>query len=401
MQSAQIVLKPIHPFPARMAAEIAFQELKPKDNRLRVLDPMAGSGTTLAVAVRHGHHAVGFDTDPLAVLMASVWCAKVDPKTIQDKASVVLKRATAIADEISLRLAYPRGCTDSESKRFLRYWFDSANRRKLYALSETIRRLRNEEVKTVLWCAFSRMIIKKSGGVSLAMDVPHSRPHKVTSKSKADAFLVFEDAVRQLLRALNNSSPIKGKVRMRIGDARQLPLRRNSIDLVITSPPYLNAIDYMRGHKLSLVWMGYSIPQLRGIRGSNVGCERSRYSIDDETITTLKTHICSHKHLPSRLTGMIHTYLEDLHSIISEIERVLAPGGKVVFVVGNSNFQGIFIRNSLAVRHLAEQCGLKLVKSTRRNIPANRRYMPPPSKGATGIRNRMKTEALMTFVKTE
>jgi tRNA G10 N-methylase Trm11 len=50
---------PIHPFPARMAPGIALDALAEADTPLRVLDPMAGSGTVLAVARSKGHHAVG------------------------------------------------------------------------------------------------------------------------------------------------------------------------------------------------------------------------------------------------------------------------------------------------------------------------------------------------------
>ncbi len=45
--------------------------------------------------------------------------------------------------------------------------------------------------------------------------------------------------------------------------------------MIITSPPYLNAIDYLRGHKLSLVWMGQSIARVRNIRSTNIGTEKS------------------------------------------------------------------------------------------------------------------------------
>src|ERR1700730_15819441 len=64
---------PIHPFPARMAPGIALDALGDRATALRVLDPMAGSGTVLAVARARGHHAIGVDVDPLAVLLARVW----------------------------------------------------------------------------------------------------------------------------------------------------------------------------------------------------------------------------------------------------------------------------------------------------------------------------------------
>ncbi len=84
---------PIHPFPASMAPGIAFEALGDSKTSLRVLDPMAGSGTVLAVARSTGHRAFGFDLDPLAVLMAGVWTRTIDPQTVIDKAAEVLSRA--------------------------------------------------------------------------------------------------------------------------------------------------------------------------------------------------------------------------------------------------------------------------------------------------------------------
>ena len=66
-------LSPIHPFPARMAPEIVFHQLRGMASDALVLDPMAGSGTVLRAAAELGHRAIGFDLDPLAVLMARVW----------------------------------------------------------------------------------------------------------------------------------------------------------------------------------------------------------------------------------------------------------------------------------------------------------------------------------------
>src|SRR5688500_10944186 len=84
---------PIHPFPARMAPGIALEALGENAQRQRILDPMAGSGTVLAVARSKGHHAIGFDLDPLAVLLAGVWTRTVDAMAVRDKAEEVLQRA--------------------------------------------------------------------------------------------------------------------------------------------------------------------------------------------------------------------------------------------------------------------------------------------------------------------
>src|SRR5216683_7020052 len=87
---------PIHPFPARMAPGIALEALGDSRTTLRVLDPMAGSGTVLSVARAKGHRAFGVDLDPLAVLLAGVWTRTVNVERVKDKAAEVLDRAKMV-----------------------------------------------------------------------------------------------------------------------------------------------------------------------------------------------------------------------------------------------------------------------------------------------------------------
>src|SRR5258706_15114445 len=119
---------PIHPFPARMAPGIALEALGDAKPPLRVLDPMAGSGTVLAVARANGHRAYGIDLDPLAVLLAGVWTRTVDPERAADKAAEVLDRAKAVFGSLPSRSAYPAG-SDDETRKFIRFWFDDYARR--------------------------------------------------------------------------------------------------------------------------------------------------------------------------------------------------------------------------------------------------------------------------------
>src|SRR5438876_7714666 len=121
---------PIHPFPARMAPGIALEALGESKTPLRVLDPMTGSGTVLAVARVKGHRAFGVDLDPLAVLLAGVWTRTVDPERVNDKAAKVLARAKATFGQLRSGLAYPRG-SDNETRKFILYWFDDYSRRQL------------------------------------------------------------------------------------------------------------------------------------------------------------------------------------------------------------------------------------------------------------------------------
>ena len=272
-------IRPVHPFPARMAPSIVWDALPKVGDPLNILDPMAGSGTTLVCARSMGHCAIGCDTDPLALLIARAWCADFKPETLKFRAELVLERAIILSRKLTSKKSYPKN-TDDETRRFIDFWFDPENRRELSALAICISRVRSQTERTLLWCAFSRTIITKTSGVSLAMDVSHSRPHKVYDVAPVKPFDSFLKAVSRVASNCPftdnaNDAPLAD---IRYGDARAIPLKPASVDIVITSPPYLNAIDYLRGHKLSLVWMGHSISKIRLLRSNNIGTEISKES---------------------------------------------------------------------------------------------------------------------------
>jgi len=393
---------PIHPFPARMAPGIALQALG--DQRpLSVLDPMAGSGTVLAVARAKGHHAYGFDLDPLAVLLAGVWTRTVDPARVVDKAEQVLSRARARIQQLSTAQAYPAD-SDEETRSFIRYWFDDYVRRQLAALAYSIGRTHEVAVREVLWSAFSRLIITKQAGASLAMDLSHSRPHKKFSRAPIKPFNRFADAVDLVVSNCpqTNTGPVGPVAVARQGDARKLKIATTSIDLVLTSPPYLNAIDYLRCSKFSLVWMGHTVSELRRIRAQSVGTEASsQQALDAAWVQALIRQLRIKPRLSARDHALLSTYAWDMGHAMGEVSRVLKRGGRAVYVVGDSTIRGTFIRNSAIIAAVALRNGLSLESRRSRTLPANRRYLPPPAQdGAKFMLNgRMRREVIVEFTK--
>lgn len=395
---------PIHPFPARMAPGIALEALGKDKARLRVLDPMAGSGTVLAVARANGHRAIGVDLDPLAVLLAGVWTRTVDADEVNDKAAEVLDRAKAAFRGLSTGRAYPAG-SNSETREFIRYWFDDYARRQLAALSAAVARVRDEATRDALWCGFSRLIITKSAGASLAMDLSHSRPHKAFDRAPVKPFNRFRSAVQTVV----SNCPQRGRdavgplASAKHGDARKLDIESGSIDLVLTSPPYLNAIDYMRCSKFSLVWMGYNVDRLREIRGDSIGAEAaSEKAMETPWVRALIKQLGLGKKLSTRDHGVVARYVLDMGGALAEVSRVLKEGGRAVYVVGDSTVRGTFIRNSEIVKAVAEHHGLVLHERRSRALPANRRYLPPPTKGGgpASMQGRMRREVVLAFTKS-
>jgi len=386
-----------------MAPGIALDALGESETPLKVLDPMAGSGTVIAVARANGHKAFGVDLDPLAVLLASVWTRTIDAQVVNTKAAEVLGRAKEISKFLPARFGYPAS-SDDETRKFIRYWFDENSRRQLAALSVAIERVHNLTTKEALWCGFSRLIITKQAGASLAMDLSHSRPHRAFLRAPVKPFDRFLLAVQSVV----SNCPQVGTKRVgpetvvKRGNAKKLDLQDNSIDLVLTSPPYLNAIDYMRCSKFSLVWMGYNIGELRQLRAVSIGTEAAfEEAMESPWVRHVINALRLKPMLPSRQHALLATYVWDMGRAISEASRVLRTKGRAVYVVGDSTIRGTFVRNSTIVSAAAENHGLVLRSRHARALPSNRRYLPPPNRESptAKMNSRMRREIVLSFEK--
>ena len=395
-------VKPIHPFPARMAPELVLDRLGQIPKNSRVLDPMAGSGAVLRQAIEMGHEAVGFDLDPLAVLMARVWTTPISEDSLQVWVDRVLGEAQE-TDSSVVSLDWIDG--DDETLAFVAYWFGEAQQVDLRRIAFVLQRFGNgncwEDAASLdlIRLALSRIIVTKEPCASLARDTSHSRPHKVIEQSDFGVFPAFERSIRFLRRRMAEHPP-SGAADIEPGDARSLTSVGNgTIDSVITSPPYLNAIDYLRGHRLALIWLGYALRDLRRIRAISIGAERGP---DDRKVRNLfspiKEAMGDLESLSNRHRMMIERYGEDLYRMISEIARVLRSGGTATLVVGNSCLKGTFVHNAAGVCEAARMVGLSSTFQSERTLPDNRRYLPVTKEGQLG--RRMRTETICGFVRT-
>ncbi|MBN8785555.1 MAG: hypothetical protein J0I84_00540, partial [Terrimonas sp.] len=368
-------IKPIHPFAARMAPEIAFEALKGLKKNSTILDPMVGSGTVLRTVSEYGYNGIGFDIDPLAVLMSKAWSTPFNIQKIKSGTKEILEEA----NELSTKEIYlPWIDDDKPTKDFINFWFGRKQANALRKLSFVISN-RNGHYNNLMKVALSRLIITKTKGASLAADVSHSRPHKVYEKNDFDVMTAFSNSCDTLAKIFEKQQP-KGKIKVRRGDARDLKdIESASVSAIITSPPYLNALDYMRGHKLSLVWLGYKIDELGAVRSNSVGTEKAPEANADLKLAAELTKGIRHlKKLPTRKQNMINRYALDMYEIVEESTRVLENKGKATFVIGNSCINEVFVENSLIVRNSCQMAGLKLVSEKEREIPHSKRYLPPP-----------------------
>lgn len=388
----------IHPFPARMPAAVAEHLVEQLASPgAKVLDPMAGSGTTLVAAARHGCQAVGFDRDPLAVLIARTATRGFDRKRIEGLESHLLQRAQVLFNRT--RLPEVRRKLLLEDQDFLRYWFPWRSQKQLFALAAAITELSAGSERDFAWVVFSSLIIAKSAGASFALDISRSRPHKRAKKRIVLPFqgwpLRFKAAISR--HAFVDTEP-KGQVEVRAADARALPLADDEIHLVLSSPPYLTAIDYLRAHKFSLVWMGHDLETLRELRGTMMGTERGLWNRDG--LPTQMEEQLEERVTVSRRQAILRRYLSDFRTMLTEIRRVLRPGGIAVLVVGPTIVESNEPDAMPIVTELAASVDLEVVGSAVRSISSARRSLPPPSPGTRRpLDQRMREEVLVALRK--
>jgi len=261
-----------------------------------VLDPFIGSGTTALEAQLMGIGCIGIDVSPLCVIQSKV-------KTL---AVTALDQIRSARDEM-VELAFGRDIMHGEAKKLysaiyqlkdnlVREFYQMAY---LVAVSDSERRRRN------LNKSFVKNLDTMIGSVSDLRDVSQDRKLK----------LAYPD--------------------IRRGDCRNLDLPRNSVDGIVTSPPYSIALDYVENDAHALRQLQYDLDSFRekfvGVRGKG-------------------------KH-------RVALYNEDMETSYAEMYRVLKPGGYACIVIGNATMNGEEIRTVEFTIDECQKLGFELVRN--------------------------------------
>jgi hypothetical protein len=137
------------------------------------------------------------------------------------------------------------------------------------------------------------------------------------------------------------------------------------------------------------------------VRTESVGTEASSSAAySDARIPEIIKELKLRPRLPSKSETIVARYIDDMSRAIHEVARVLKPKGKAVYVIGENTVRGTYIRNSVIVSAVAEACGLRLCERRERDLPASRRYLPPPAlRGADPMDARMRREVVLSFTK--
>jgi DNA modification methylase len=388
----------LHSFPARMPSIIAEKLIEQITHRESViLDPMMGAGTTLIAARKLGRMAIGLDLDPLAVILTRGALTLTSTERLEAVASEILCEAKQAARSAR----DTKGILDlgPDELAFINYWFPPSSSRQLAALARTIRGLGSRNLKDFFWTIFSNIIIVKAAGPSLALDLARSRPHRVLDKPVVLPFDVWLKRAQYAIERVESlrTGAFPAKCVPQCGDARKLPLPNGSVNCVITSPPYLHAVDYIRAHKFALVWMGADLDHLRSVRSQMIGTERGLY-FQDGLPNSLESRI---KKSTRSTEPKVRRYLHDLNLVLREMYRVLSPKGLVVLVTGDAILSASRRDASKVLTLLAESVGFRAMATETRTISSRRRSLPPPHvvSGSNSLSKRFRTEMFLALQK--
>lgn len=419
-----------HSFPAKFPPQLPkkFISVLTKPGEI-VLDPMSGSGTTVLEAYFSGRIGIGIDLDPMAIMISKVKTTYLDPneliriahQIIKNAKSEVLNQKQALENTLANRW-------NQNTRLFVENWFSDEIRVQLQSLINQINQIENPEIRIFFKLVFSAIIITKSGGVSLALDLAHTRPHKAKTIFSFDNRLLYGNEVLNQ-NDLHNKTHVKklrnpfdefekraklnikgllsldgGQFRPQLffGNARNLHLKDESIDLIVTSPPYAsNAIDYMRAHKFSLVWFEHEMDELTLKRKKYIGSEivqQFQYEILPEYTQGIVDAISK---LDAKKGKVLHRYYSEMSQVLREMFRILKPNKSAVLVVGSSVMRAKDTETQNCLAEIGKSIGFQVPGIGVRKIDRNKRMLPAGlvTNRNSQIQQRMHEEYIIGFYK--
>ncbi len=389
-----------HPFPARMPLELATNLIDHlTEPTAQVLDPMLGSGTTAIAARKLGRPCYGSDLDPMAVTLSRAATSYYSKNTFDRVRDHVYDRATSLLKKRPYFVSIDRLKMPEESKEFIEYWFPAESQEQLLALARAIGEIDSTSESRLAWAVFSSLIIAKSATASYATDTSRTRPRRNFSKEVVLPFDAWERRFREAEKRMpfvGKKPPVGASCSISVADARALSIPDASVDFILTSPPYLNAIDYLRSHKMSLVWMGHDLADLRELRGTMCGSARGMYQIDGLP-TRLESRLSSEIVVPRR-QAIFRRYLSDVRRVFSQVKRVLKPGGVAILVFGPDLLTSDVDDTAQTIRQLSRQAGLHYVDGIPREIGGGRSLPFPTSPSSDSpLAKRMRQELMIAL----
>lgn len=360
----------IHRYSGKFIPQIAQQVIQlltsPGDT---ILDSYMGSGTTLLEAQLSNRNAIGIDLNPLAVLISQVKNFRLSENTIDDISKILIPYVYDLNGNNQLFFTSPPTYNDIIQEQIYKNswrltdtwnqkWYQPDVLEQLVKIYSCIEILPSKAAKQIALVAFSDILRKSSNASSKYPNVMYDKNHK-KKPLPAKSFLENINFIISCLYELaNTTKETNVNIKILHGNNLNIPIPNQSIDAIITHPPYIAAVPYAEYGCLSLNWLGYDIKAL------------------DSELTGGKRHS----------SKVVDNFSSDYKQYFVESYRVLKPNKYMFIMVGNPVSHGRKVQLDQMSIEFAQQAGFKHIATATR-------------KGQNRRGNKMGEEYLIFFQK--
>lgn len=395
-----------HNYPATMIPQLPklFIEntLKIQEIDL-ILDPFMGSGTTLVEANNHNIDSIGYDLNPLSILMTKVKNTYIDSKDLRVEFERLKKNI------IEEKKQYNDGVLkiDIPSFKNINYWFKEEVIYDLQIIKNNIKKITDDDIKDFFLVVFSEVVRYTSNSRNGEFKLYRLPKDKLDSWNPDSINLFFEKSLSNIEK--NNSiNHFKNNARPILSSSNCMEeLLDNSVDLLITSPPYGDSkttVAYGQFSRLSLQWLDLDASNDMNIAsidsyllGGKVKKNELEQLLPSKTLQELIVTLSQIN--PKRSKEVLQFYI-DLFEVLKEIKRVMKKNSYQFWVTANRTVLGHKIKTNQIIIELFDSIGIKQIGAFERNIPNKRmpsKNSPTNKKGHTS--STMKTEDITIFKK--
>ena len=392
----------LHPYPAMMIPQVARRLIGKYGREDGVLlDPYCGTGTTLLEGMLANLDSTGTDLNPLARLIARTKTAPIDLYRVDN--------------EIGDFLAFGLGASGSSNGHVevpdipnVDYWFSEQVQRELALVRGYIDRIESGRVADFFRVAFSITVRKVSWTKNSEFKLVRMPRERIEDHNP--------DVWSTMAGVLNDNRRAFESLDHALGDELSIPsvygfntvveipteiLRPQSVDIVVTSPPYGDSkttVAYGQFSRLSSQWLGYDKANRvdNSLMGGSKLAGGVKFGFEE-----LDDVIAEIADVDARRADEVASFFVDYRKSIGNIASVVRPGGYVCYVVGNRTVKGLEIPTAESTTAFFEMNGFEHVDTFHRNIPNKRMpSMNSPSNVPGKLGKTMKSEIIVICRKT-
>lgn len=332
----------IHKYPAKFFPELPRWLIKKYTNENdTVLDPFGGSATTSVEALLNNRNSISVDIDPFAQFLAKVKTTKLDNEELEIYSNILIKKITEFKITKYLTNYIP-------DFPYRDNWFNKEIIFELAYIKKSIAELTiSKELNNFFLATFSSIIREVSNADNnCTRTVIRKKLNKQIYPTLAltkfvENLLLYKSRIEEF----NKLAPDDIKTEIATNsDARDLKYPDNYFDFAVTSPPYVNAVDYPRTHQLEIYWLELEKGSLTPLKKKHIGTEsvsakfyKDLHLINIKEADKILTSIYK---IDKRRAYIAYKFLADMEKNIQEVNRTLKKGSRYAIVIGNNTIRG-------------------------------------------------------------